>query len=59
VGELESINKVDLEEFSIEQMLRQPYDIYQYQPMLFVVDSIDILAREVRGFLDDLRPQRF
>jgi phenylalanine-4-hydroxylase len=59
VGELESINKVDLEEFSIEQMLRQPYDIYQYQPMLFVVDSIDILAREVRGFLDDLRPDRF
>jgi phenylalanine-4-hydroxylase len=51
VGELESITKVSHEEFSIEKMLNQPYDIYQYQPKLFVVDSIDILAREIRDFL--------
>jgi phenylalanine-4-hydroxylase len=58
VGELESITKVDLKEFSIKKMLNQPYDIYQYQPMLFVVDSIDVLANEIRNFLDNqLRDQ--
>jgi phenylalanine-4-hydroxylase len=51
VGELEAITKVGLEEFSIDKMLNQPYDIYQYQPKLFVVDSIDVLADELRRFL--------
>lgn len=53
-GELEGMDEVSLTQFSIDKMLRQPYDIYQYQHVLFVVDSIDVLAREIRGFLGDL-----
>ncbi|POM25902.1 Phenylalanine-4-hydroxylase [Actinomadura rubteroloni] len=50
-GELQSIPHVTLRPFSIAEMIRQPYDIYQYQPMLFVVESIDVLAAELRAFL--------
>ncbi|MFA1538188.1 phenylalanine 4-monooxygenase [Actinomadura monticuli] len=51
VGELTSLREVSVEEFSIEMMTRLKYDIYQYQPVLFVVDSYDHLANELRSFL--------
>lgn len=51
--ELTGMTHVSLQEFSIENMLRQTYDIYQTQPVLFVVDSFDLLSRELRAFLND------
>ncbi|WP_019631877.1 phenylalanine 4-monooxygenase [Actinomadura atramentaria] len=50
-GELESIGRVALRPFSIPDMIRQPYDIYRYQPTLFVADSVEALTKSLREFL--------
>ncbi|MFF3445282.1 phenylalanine 4-monooxygenase [Streptosporangium sp. NPDC002721] len=57
-GELESLGEVVPEEFSIDRMVHQTYDICQYQPVLFVVDSFDRLDAELRTFLDTWRSRK-
>lgn len=50
--ELESMRKVRLKEFSIDEMVRQPFNISEPQPTLYVASSIDQLMMEITSFLD-------
>ncbi|MGW5876125.1 phenylalanine 4-monooxygenase [Nocardiopsis terrae] len=54
VGELEDLATTPLQEFSVQGMLDQPYDITEQQPVLFAADSFEQLDSEIRGFLADL-----
>ncbi|WP_116248123.1 phenylalanine 4-monooxygenase [Nocardiopsis sp. FIRDI 009] len=54
VGELEGLATTPLRDFSVQDMLDQPYDISDHQPVLFAADSFGQLDTEVRRFLDTL-----
>ncbi|MFJ4185112.1 phenylalanine 4-monooxygenase [Kitasatospora sp. NPDC089509] len=52
-GELGCFTRADIRPFSIPELVRVPYQVAGYQPVLFAVDSLPRLAELLHGFLDD------
>ena len=52
VAEMESFRYVELREFCIPEMVERKYDDSETQPLVFVVDSVDRMAADLRLFLD-------
>jgi len=50
-GELESISKAELRPFDLQMMMDTPYDVTQYQPILFCADSFDHMYETLKDFL--------
>ncbi|HZF91868.1 phenylalanine 4-monooxygenase [Streptomyces sp.] len=50
-GELAKIDTCRVEKFSIQRMIESDYDISTYQGKLFIAQSIDEMADEIRSFL--------
>ncbi len=50
-GELAKIGTCSVEKFSIQEMIKSDYDISTYQGKLFIAQSVDEMADEVRSFL--------
>ncbi|WP_225823863.1 phenylalanine 4-monooxygenase [Streptomyces naphthomycinicus] len=52
-GELGHFPRADLRPLDIPDMLRLPYEVAGYQPVLYAVDALPRLADFLHGFLDD------
>ncbi|MFE9411619.1 phenylalanine 4-monooxygenase [Streptomyces sp. NPDC006704] len=52
-GELEHFTRADIRPFDIPELVRLPYQVAGYQPVLYAVDSLPRLAEHLHGFLDD------
>ena len=52
-GELEAMNKAELRPFDVEAMQALPYDVTQYQPVLFCADSFDEMYNTLHDFLSN------
>lgn len=52
-GELARFARADLSPFDLADLVRLPYQVAGYQPVLFTVDSLAHLAETLHGFLDD------
>ncbi|MGW4688024.1 phenylalanine 4-monooxygenase [Streptomyces sp. NPDC004244] len=52
-GELERLDRADVRAWDVAEMLRLPYEVAGYQPVLFGVRSLDHLADVLHDFLDD------
>ncbi|WP_078970295.1 hypothetical protein [Streptomyces natalensis] len=51
-GELAKLDRCPVEKFSIPEMIESDYDISAYQGKLFMAQSVDEMASEVRSFLN-------
>ncbi|RKT07935.1 phenylalanine-4-hydroxylase [Streptomyces sp. 3211.6] len=52
-GELHRFHRARIRRWNILDLVRQPYQVTGYQPLLFAVDCLDHLAEELHAFLDD------
>lgn len=52
-GELGRFAQADLRPFDLAELVRMPYQVAGYQPVLFTVQSLAHLADLLHGFLDD------
>ncbi|MEU4730469.1 hypothetical protein [Streptomyces sp. NPDC023588] len=52
-GELARFTRAELRPFDIDDLVRMPYQVAGYQPLLYTVDSMDHLADVLHTFLDD------
>lgn len=50
-GEIQELDAVDVRPFDVAAMATQPYDITQYQPVLFAGESTDQVVEELLAFL--------
>ncbi|AJC60568.1 hypothetical protein [Streptomyces sp. 769] len=50
-GELDKLGTFPVEKFSIQEMIESDYDISTYQGKLFIAQSVEEMASEVRSFL--------
>ncbi|MFH8369821.1 phenylalanine 4-monooxygenase [Streptomyces sp. NPDC018031] len=52
-GELDRFPQADIRPWNVAELVRMPYQVAGYQPVLFAVDSTARVAEVLHGFLDD------